>query len=437
MSKIERKQDNCIKTTFDWIDFGLFLVLLLGYIVAVFLNFRQQALGLVESDMEAYIKEMLGTNDKYPFSYPLYFKFGALIHLFVKSPEMSMAIAVTILCGVSIFALRYFLEADEQLRIRTLPFCREVTETSAKRTVWGMCVAFLQRFGNTLMTFALSLLSMLFVPTGFRFPGVKFDYVGVFSPNPFHNATYNAAKPFTIVAFFLFARILAYYDEEIRWKDFGLFSLFLFLATLTKPSFTLIFVSTAGLVMLARLFLKKWKNLKNSILLGLMFVPTFALLLYQFFGVFGPVEEGERGIGVSLLKVWGQYCENVPMAIFLAAAFPIVYMVLTLLDRCLDRKKDFVREPVLGFAMACYLVSLVEFIVFYEKGFRMVDANFSWGYMAGLFFLFVTTGKALLTDTIEGRKKLWQLLLLWMFFAAHLCCGLCYIVRILMGNSYY
>jgi len=313
---------------------------------------------------------------------------------------------------------------------------------------------FLYRFGNTCFTFALLMVSMLFVPTGYRFPGVKFDYVGVFSPNPFHNATYNAARPFTIVVFFLFARILLHYEKEIRWKDFGLFSLFLFLATLTKPSFTLVFVSTAGLVMAGRLLWNRFRTFGATILLGLMFVPTFGLLLYQFFGVFGPVEEGERGIGISLLKVWGQYCTNVPMAVTLAAAFPIVFFLLfavhffcdgknkvfTMYDQAGNVRKTLVssgRKATLRLSLEMFLVSLIEFIVFYEKGFRMVDANFSWGYMSGLFFLYVSTGKALLSDTVNHNRKVWQLLLMWMFFGAHLCCGIYYLLRILLGKSYY
>lgn len=505
-------QNNFIeKKKFDLPDFILFMILLLGYTIAVFLNFRQQALGIVESDMEAYVKEMLGENTKYPFSYPLYFKLGALVHLLIKSPEISMAVTATLLCVLSVLILRFFMEANEELLITSFPFVVS-TETGkqvkrekldgadmqsgklsgeeipAKKadlagqegTLKGKIVKLsiclyqffcfiLKRFGNTCMTYALLLVSMLFVPTGFRFPGVKFDYVGVFSPNPFHNATYNAARPFSIVAFFLFIRILLRFEKKISWKDFGLFSLFLFLTTLTKPSFTLTFVSTAGLVLLGRLFLNKWKTFLNSFFLGLTFVPTFLLLLYQFFGVFGPVEEGERGIGIDPLLVWGQYCTNVPMAVILAAAFPIVFGGLAVWNiffsgRMLEKKSDnkttkgscgekvsvtdhpdesasFAKASanltMLRFAAEMFVVSLIEFIVFYEKGFRMVDANFSWGYMYGLFFLYVTTGRALLSDTIQGRRKIWQLVLLWIFFAAHLCCGMIYLLRILLGKSYY
>lgn len=479
-----------LKTRFDLPDFILFTILLVGYTIAIFMNFRQQALGIVESDMAAYIEEMLGVNTKYPFSYPLYFKLGALVHVLIKSPEISMAVTATILCVLSVLILRFFMEANGELLIVRMPFMISAetrvnlrnNESLADENVLAqngflnvciyLCRFFgrvLKRFGKTCMTFALLLVSMLFVPTGFRFPGVKFDYVGVFSPNPFHNATYNAARPFSIVVFFLFVRILLRFEKKISWKDFGLFSLFLFLTTLTKPSFTLVFVSTAGLVLLGRLFLNKWKTFVNSLLLGLTFVPTFALLLYQFFGVFGPVEEGERGIGISPLKVWGQYCTNVPMAVLLAAAFPIAFGGLAVWNRVFSRRTNCEYETantknslcdknvsetgrhvvtgsllnasatitMLRFAAEMFVVSLVEFIVFYEKGFRMVDANFSWGYMSGLFFLYVSTGRALLLDTIQGRRKVWQIILLWIIFAAHLCCGIIYLLRILHGQSYY
>lgn len=153
------------------------------------LNFRQQALGLVESDMEAYIQEMLGTNTKYEFPYPVYFKLGALIHLAVASPQISMAIAAALLCMGSAVALKYYMD-------------REIAQYTLKT---GRSAGWLWGVAGTAAAFSLLLVSMLYVPTGYRFPGVPFAYVGVFSPNPFHNATYNAARPFAVLSFFLFA----------------------------------------------------------------------------------------------------------------------------------------------------------------------------------------------------------------------------------------
>lgn len=46
-------------------------------------------------------------------------------------------------------------------------------------------------------TVAVSLffVSMVYPPTGIYLPGIKYKYLGVFTANPFHNATYMAARP--------------------------------------------------------------------------------------------------------------------------------------------------------------------------------------------------------------------------------------------------
>lgn len=394
------------------LDAGIFLVCLLIYGGLMFLNFRQQAIGLVESDMEAYIQEMLGTNTKYAFPYPVYFRLGALIHLVVSSSRYSMAIAAVLLCLGSAAALKYYV--DQDIRVA-------VGETG-RQADW--------RHGllGTAAALSLLLVSMLYVPTGYRFQGIPFAYVGVFSPNPFHNATYNAARPFAIVSFFLFGAILSEYETRADWKKYIGFSLSLLLATLTKPSFTLVLVSTAGLIMLWRLIRSKGKGFVAALKLGVTFIPTFAVLLYQFVGVFGPVEQ-EGGIGFGFLTVWRHYCDNVPLALLLAAAFPLTVLLCHL--------KELSARGLLRFSWQFYLAGLAEFVFLYEKGFRLVDANFSWGYMYGLFFVFACSLLVLIKDSLQRRGRLWARLLQWAMYGLHLLLGVYYLYGILSGASYY
>lgn len=401
MEKLKENKNNRIL-----IDKLLFPLMLIVYGVMIFYDFHLQTLGGKDTDMAAYIEEMLGTNEKYPFPYPLYFKLGALIHVFIKNPALCMVIGVTILAVLTAAILKWCLTGKEK-----------------EKGLW-----------YTMVTFVLLMVSMLYVPTGFRFPGIKFAYVGVFSPNPLQNATYNAARPFAVLSFFWFAKILRSYEKESNLKDFVIFSLSLFLTTLTKPSFTFVLVPTAGLIMLYRLIMAKGKNLLNSVKLGITFLPTFGLLLYQFFGVFGPVEEGERGIGFGFLKVWEQYCSNVPLAIVLAAAFPLFFLCIHALDM---KKQGKEKYGIFIFSLQCYLMSLIQFMFLYEKGFRMVDANFSWGYMYGLFFIYVAAAKILLEETLEKKGKMWLLVLQWGAMFAHFICGICYYLGYIGGKGYY
>lgn len=391
------------------IDACVFSVGLLIYGGAMFLNFRQQALGLVESDMEAYVQEMLGTNTRYAFPYPVYFKLGALLHLVVSSPQISMAAAAALLCMGSAIALKYYMDREIALYAR-----------NAGR---------LHGVPGTMAAFSLLLVSMLYAPSGYRLPGIRFAYVGVFSPNPFHNATYNAARPFAILSFFLFAAILPEYEKKADIKKYVGFGAALLLATLTKPSFTFVLVPAAGLIMLYRLLRGRFRGFMAALKLGLTFLPTFGVLLYQYLGVFGPVEEAERGIGFGFLTVWRHYCENIPAALLLAAGFPLTVL--------LCHVKELGRQGAYRFAWQLYLVSLAEFAFLYEKGFRLVDANFSWGYMYGLFFVFAASLLLLIRDSARRRGRLWAILLQWGMFGLHLLLGCCYLLGILSGGSYY
>ena len=408
---------NCVKkrSREHWIDLVLFSVCLLIYTAVMFLLFYRQVWGNEQyyaSDMKAYILEMQGLNTTYSFPYPIFFKLGALFHLFVSSPELCMAIAATVLNSFSAVVLKYYM--NKSLGI-------EESRSSGR-------VRILKYLIVTAATFSIFFVSMLYLPNNQLLPGLHFKYAGIFSPNPFHNATYMATRPFAIVAFFLFAHILTGYEKETDWKENTLFGLFLLLTTMTKPSFTFVLVPTAGLIMVYRLFQCRFQNFRRSVYLGLVFLPTFVVLLYQFFGVFGPADGGERGIGFGIAEVWGIYSDNIFFSVCMAAAFPLFMLILHL--------KELGKNPFFRFSWQLFLVSFLEAFVLYEKGFRMKDFNFSWGYMHGLFFVFTASLLVLLQDTFSGKKKLWLLVAQWLAFGAHLACGLWYFRGIFLGGAW-
>ncbi|MBE5867393.1 MAG: hypothetical protein E7293_00315 [Lachnospiraceae bacterium] len=408
---------NCIKkwNREKWIDVSVFAVGFVIYTVLLFILFHRQTLGneqVYASDMKAYILEMLGQNTMYSFPYPIFFKLGALFHLVLKSPELCIALAATVLNSLSTIVLKIYMNRSVLSVVGG--------DTERKRILKSVLV--------TAATFSIFFVSMLYFPNNYLLPGLHFKYAGIFSPNPFHNATYMATRPFAIVAFFLFARILTRYEKETDWKENLLFGLFLLLTTMTKPSFTFVLVPTAGLIMLYRLLKCRFGNFRQSLYLGLCFVPTFGVLLYQFFGVFVPVDGGERGIGFALGKVWSIYSDNIFFSVALSCAFPLLVLLLHL--------KEFKKNSMLLFAWQLFAVSFLEAFAMFEKGFRMKDFNFSWGYMHGLFFVFVASLIVLLRDTFATKKKCWLLAVQWLLYAAHLACGLWYFRGIFLGGAW-
>lgn len=413
------------------IDGAVFLGLLAAVSGVTFELFYRQTLGnpgYYPSDMKAYILEMQGLESGYSFPYPVFFRLSAFIHLFADA-ELSVAIATMLLNSLAIVIMK-------------LSFNHIILHDDKRRWWEGIAMS--------LLAVSLFFISMLYPPRGIYLPGIKFNYLGVFSPNPFHNATYIAARPFAILAFLWYVKLLPVYEGGIKPSgsegrgaklfDYILFSVFLLVATMTKPSFTLVMVSAAGLVMLYRLFRSGFRNFLPTVQLGLAFVPTFLNLLYQYKGVFVPEEGAEGGIGFCFGEVWLNVCDNIPLAACILVAFPCLVLVLNF--------KELKTNTLYRFSWQLFLVGLGEAFLLYEKGFRKFDFNFAWGYMYGAFFchmgsLLLLSGKtrqALVEKGGEGEKKGLRGLLLaaqWLAFLWHLACGIQYFGKFMTGVMYY
>lgn len=395
----------------------VFAVCLIAYTALMYWLFYQQALhcGIKDiyiSDIKAYLQTMLGLESGYDFPYPIYFAFGKFFLLFTNA-AVAGALAATLLNSLGVVVLCYYMRK----------FLLEYAKGSAGKKYMGLLAVFL--------SFGMFFVSMLYLPGGLYLPGVTRKYLGTFTPNPYHNITYMATRPFATLAFFIYGRILEYYEERTDVKEFVLFSICLLLTTMTKPSYTLVLVSTAGLLMVYRLFRAKWKNFRRSLYLGLAFVPTFIDLLYQFGGVFGKnsLAGEEGGIGFGLASVWKIYTANIPFSIALASAFPLLVLALHF--------GEIKKNTLYRFSWAQMAVSAGEFFLLYEKGRRFADANFSWGYMHGLFFVFVTSLLVAAEDTIKKRGNRYALCLQWLLFGAHLICGVVYFRYVFMGKPYH
>jgi len=422
------------------IDISVFTVLLFAVSAVTLTLFYRQTTGstaLYHSDMKAYILEMQGLKSAYEFPYPVFFKISALIHLFA-GPEMAVAIATMLLNSLGILLTK--------LAFNHLVLGESKTEGNATLAggFWAKN-SWLAGVLISLLAVSLFFVSMLFPPTGIYLPGIKHIYLGVFTPNPFHNATYMAARPFSILVFLWFVKLLPVYekgaskadgDGGVPITDYLFFSAMLLLATMTKPSFTLIFVSTAGLIMLYRMIRSKFRNFVPTIQLGLCFVPTFIDLLYQYKGVFVPSDGAEGGIGFSFGEVWEQYCDNLPLAICLAVGFPLAVLVCNL--------KECKKNSMFLFSWQLYAVSFAEAFFLYEKGFRKFDFNFSWGYICGIFFchfaalvVLMNATRVYLAEKEKNKIKTALIGAQWLAYLCHLVCGLRYFLRIFSGAMYY
>ncbi len=407
------------------IDTAVFLVLLILFSVLMLRLFYLQCTGTEQqhhSDMKAYMLEMQGLDSGYSFPYPILFWVGRFFNLFLAVP-MAMAMATMVLNSAALVAVKWVLN---QMALT------ELQQFFGKKSVWaGILIS--------VVSLSLFMVSMVYPPGDIYLPGIIRDYLGVFSPNPHHNATYMAARPFAVVAFFWFTRILDKYEQGYsgKWKGgkqgvdlqaYLMFSVSLLLATMAKPSFTIILVGAAGLLMVYRLIRSRFQNFMPTLWLGLCFVPTFIDLLYQYSGVFVPQEGEEGGIGFTLGVVWSKYCENIPLAIGLAAGFPILVLILNI--------KELKKNSFFRFGWQVYTMGLSMAFFLLEKGFRQWDFNFCWGYMYGIFFAFLGAVVVLLRATARKERPI-LLSLQWMALGWHLLCGIYYFMVLYDGVMYY
>ncbi|MCM1541606.1 MAG: hypothetical protein NC121_10115 [Blautia sp.] len=394
-----------------------FLSLLLIYLIITLYLFHCQATTddeLFPADIWVYMAKMEGQFSKHDFPYPILFQTGKFFLLFT-SPEFAIALAAALLNGLTPLALKYYF--DRFLQVRN-------TDT-VKRGVF-----------STLLVFSLLFASMLYPLTWLGAPPQSFTdeqpyrYIGTFTPNPYHNATYLAARPFSIPAIFLFADILTFYEKEDRWNHpkYICFSLFLCLATLAKPSFTLVFVSMAGIIMLWRLLTSHFQKVKAFFQMGIWFIPTFLVLLYQFGNVYQTNNDSDS-IGFGFLTVWSLITKSVSMSILLGIAFPLTVLLFGLIQRQIS--------GLLKFSWQFYLMALLTMAFLYEEGPRLGHVNFAWGYMYGLFFAYTISLIILAKNTLQRGQPVWQLGIQWTVYGLHLICGIDYFRVLIQGGPYH
>ena len=89
------------------------------------------------------------------------------------------------------------------------------------------------------------------------------------------------------------------------------------------------------------------------------------------------------------------------------------------------------------FSWVQLIVSIMELFLLYENGRRFSDANFSWGYMHGIFFVFVASLILMAEDTMEKRGNSRVLWMQWLLYGLHLVCGIGYFIYIWGGNAFH
>lgn len=268
-------------------------------------------------------------------------------------------------------------------------------------------------------------------------------YLGQGGPSVWHNPPCIVEKPFALAVFFLFVWLLQRGPEGFgHFRLFGirlpaapfaylLLSAALMLDNLAKPSFSIIFIPAAGLLLLMELIRSKGKRFFSCLWLGLSFIPIFLYLPYQYFMRIGK-PASISGIEIDLFKVWGTYSPNVLISILLGLAFPIFVLLLNL--------KRLYNDRTLVLAWLIGIIAMVELSLFALKGADWVYGDFFWGYyIAQLILQTVSLVRFVQYYTDPERKSIRSILASGagvFLYMCHLFSGIYYFIAIYRNGSF-
>ncbi len=373
----------------------VFFFLLGGYFVITLILFYHQAVqtdGLYPSDAEGYVTFL--KEKHHTFSYPVLFFLSDFFSHFM-SVEGAFALALSILNALTPVCIKYYMDKYA---------------TSDKTC---------DRWGRVFWVWALMFVGALYIP--FLHP---YRFSGVGSINAWHNATLLSARSFGIVSFFLFYEIWETYKVSYDKKKNLIFAVVLAVLTLTKPSYTIVFLVVVFLIFLYELFCNRFHYLKRLILISGSFLPTVVILLLQYYLTYETSSDG--GIGYFPALVWYQVTDSVILSCLLLMAFPLSVYLMNI--------KKIKEHKLFNFSILSVLVGFSQAFCLYEKGGRILHGNFFWGYFQAV-QIFYIVASIVFFNTFKERKTLYR----WvgiLLFLAHLICGIVYFGVVYKGGSY-
>lgn len=337
------------------IEKGLFGFLWISYLFITLILFFNQAastqgrLGTFHTDMVDYLQFLFGgERTPYTYAYPIVFD---LIVFFSKftTEAAAAAFAVALINCFTPLIIKYYLDKF----------------IGKDKEIW-----------NSILTFVILFVTPIFLGV------VNCNmYLGVCSPNPWHNAPIMATKGISIIAFFSLFSLLESYKTKINGKDFFLFMISMLASILAKPTFAFVFFPTVGLYLLYELVASKFKIIKRSLLFFVAFIPSFAAIVYQYLILFYENQNIKTIFGLG--TAWHLYVNSLPFALLCGLAFPIFVSMFN--TRFLWNNKEY---RITAFFV---IVSICEGYFLQEDGPRMAHGNYIWGYSHGLFFAFLIT----------------------------------------------
>lgn len=289
----------------------------------------------------------------------------------------------------------------------------------------------------------LILLSTLFLISAIWLPFIHPQiYLRIGTPNPMHNPTSFAAKPFAFGIFLLFIFMI-----EARAKIQIVFasaaaSLLVILSGYAKPNFNLAFIFAAPLYLFISFALSYNASAKADLSLNpkedalrgrnvYIFAPiavALGVLSAQYLFKFDSDQGG--GIGFGIANIASLNNVNPYIALIQLSAFPLI--LIFLIPRIL-------KDRFFLFALLLFVVSFLQFFFLLETGNRVNHGNFGWGRMIVAPLLFSSALGFLVREWLNrnGSVADWRLIIPSLVYLAHLVSGVVYMTKLSFGTSFF
>ena len=249
-------------------------------------------------------------------------------------------------------------------------------------------------------------------------------YLGYFTGNPYHNPTYLLLRPFALGLYFI---VSDNFFAKRSWKISLIASLLLIFATLSKPSLTLTFLPTIGIIILFHL--REWKKINWSFLILSIGLIGAIILAWQYWVTY--LGQAGDSIIIAPFKAILIFVPNIPTALFFA-----LMSILFPLSVALFYWKEVKGQISFQIAWINLLIGLgMAFIL--AEAIRTSHLNFWWGPMIGLFLVFYCSLEFWLKKITDGSSKKIRLqkkdIAILSIFILHLVCGILYFVKVFIN----
>lgn len=293
--------------------------------------------------------------------------------------------------------------------------------------------ALLEEKENSYLTFLGAFSLNLVMPFFWSIAG-QYRYVSYQAGNIWHNSTYQCMKVLALAAILCYLKIEKDYSNQIKGKDWILFTGLLVLCTGIKPSFLTVFAPAMALKLLWDLFHKV--PFKQIFIFGCGVLPACGVVLWQNAVLFG--EETGQGFAFNPWYTFSLHADRPKLAVLCSIAFALAVLLCSL--------KELIRDPKYFFAWMMTGIGFLEALLLAETGSRSRDGNFLWGYCFAIFYIFVISfvkWRKLWKEgflAVNGKTVWWYRICTvgcGVVFTYQLYCGLVFFVRLLMGESYF